>query len=630
MRRSERLREGESSSRHSNLTEPPGSLEPLEFAQPLWFWCFAVVPMVGVTVLLAARRRRSDWKALAQSGRSPSDGGAAWLLAMSVFIVALAQPRWGREPAVPLPPGRDLILAIDVSWSMAAEDVVPNRLGNAVRIAEELTRVIGRDSGDRVGVVAFAGRGVIRCPLTTNLGAVVEVLKSLRPGRVEPSGTDLGAGLETALDAFDDEPRDGGRIVMMISDGEDHQRRWERQVEQARHLGVVVHTIALGDRDQGHPIPVGAAQAERRPLFLFQGEPVKTRRIDRELRALALATGGAFLPIGLASADLTTLYEQHILPVQQRSRDAFQRPERAERFRLFLFLGLGIGLIGVWPWPRPIPRRKPWWTSWMVVIGMTTASLGMVQENSTELRSVADAIRTGRLAFEQKDFAAALDAFKQAERLAPEAAVPVYNAAATLYQLGRFEEAQTRYRVARDRADDRLKLKIDYALGNCSLALGELPEAIRHYDECLASTVTGERCDLIRSFARENRLFAVSQWESVESPAESDATNGPDGTPGEPDQERPSEAPEKPSSNEVPGGPESPDADSPGIDPGSVGPSGTTTSPGTGIASGRPSRRSDSPADRLARALDSIRTARERRFPDLPRVPASQHNEPNW
>ncbi|WP_161602330.1 VWA domain-containing protein [Tautonia marina] len=531
---------------------------------------------------------------------------------------------------MPLPPGRDLILAIDVSWSMAAEDVVPNRLGNAVRIAEELTRVIGRDSGDRVGVVAFAGRGVIRCPLTSNLGAVVEVLKSLRPGCVEPSGTDLGAGLETALDAFDDEPRDGGRIVMMISDGEDHQRRWERQVERARNLGVVVQTIALGDRDQGHPIPLGAAQAERRPLFLFQGEPVKTRRMDRELRGLALATGGAFLPIGLASADLTTLYEQHILPVQQRSRDAFQRPERAERFRLFLLVGLGIGLIGAWPWPRSIPRRKPWWTSWMVVIGLTTVSLGMVQENSTELRSVADAIRTGRLAFEQKDFAAALDAFEQAERLAPEQAVPAYNSAAALYQLGRFEEAQARYRVARDRADDRLKLKIDYALGNCSLALGELPEAIRHYDECLTSTVTGERYDRIRSFARENRLFAVRQWESVEPPTESVPTDGPDGTSGEPDQERPSETPEEQSSNEVPGADESPGTDSTGTDPSSVGPSGTTTSPGTGNASGRPSRRSDSPADRLARALDSIRTARERRFPDLPRVPASQHNEPNW
>jgi Ca-activated chloride channel family protein len=467
--------------------------------------------------------------------------------------------------------------------------------------------------------------------LTANLGAVVEVLRSLQPGIVEPTGSDLGAGLETALEAFDDEPRDGGRIVIMISDGEDHAKHWERWVEQARTLGVVVHTIALGDRDQGHPIPVGPARGQDRPQFLFQGEPVETRRVDQELRGLALATGGAFLPIGLASADLADLYEQYIVPVQQRARDTFRRPERAERFRLFLLLGLAIGLVGFWPLPRPIPRRKPWWTSWVVVIGMTTISVGMVQEHSGGFRSVAEAIASGRSAFDRGDYVTALDAFEQAERLDPEAAIPPYNAAATLYQLGRFEEARDRYRAARARADEGLKLKIDYALGNCSLTLGDFADAIGHYDDCLTSTVAGERYDLVRSFAQENRSFAVQQSEADASPTEGEDTNGSAETPGAPDGERSSDEPEDRPPDDSPDAADSPDADSAGNDPGSAaGPTGTTAAPGTGTASGRPSRRSDAPADRLARALDSIREARERRFPDLPCVPAAQRNEPNW
>ncbi|MEW4566357.1 VWA domain-containing protein [Tautonia sp. JC769] len=603
----------------------------MDFAQPQWLWCLMALPIVGGASWIAARRRRSGWSLLAQSGRPPGDGGGAWSLAIALSVVALAQPRWGRAPAEPLPPGRDVILAIDVSWSMAAEDVVPNRLGNAVQIAGELTQAIGREPGDRVGVVAFSGRGVIRCPLTANLGAVVEVLRALRPGAVEPTGSDLGAGLETALDAFDDQPRDGGRVVIMISDGEDHEKHWERLVERARTLGVVVHTLALGDRDQGHPIPVGPARGPDRPRFLFRGEPVETRRVDLELRGVALATGGAFLPIGLASADLGDLYERHIVPVQQQARDAFRRPERPERFRLFLAVGLAIGLVGAWPWPRPIPRRKPWWTSWMVVIGLTAVSLGMVQPGSEDPRSAAEAIASGRSAFDRGDYAAALDAFGRAEGLDPESAIPVYNAAATLYQLGRFEEARDRYRAARGRADEGLTLKIDYALGNCSLALGAFEAAIGHYDDCLESTAAGEHYDVVRSFAQENRSFAIRRSEADAVPAEGDDPGGAAETPGEPDGERSSDDPDEPPGENDRDGSDSPNAGSAGLDPEDApAPTGTTAAAGTGTASGRPSRQPDSPADRLARALDSIRAARDRRFPDLPREPASRRNEPNW
>ena len=118
------------------------------------------------------------------------------------------------------------MLLVDDSRSMAAEDAVPDRLGLAVEAASSLVRALAREPGNRVAVVAFAGRGVLRCPLTENLGAVSDTLHTLRPGDVRPGGTDLGAGLTAALEAFgnrEQEPEQaGGRTIVVFSDGEDH------------------------------------------------------------------------------------------------------------------------------------------------------------------------------------------------------------------------------------------------------------------------------------------------------------------------------------------------------------------------------------------------------------------------
>src|SRR5690606_12818856 len=134
--------------------------------------------------------------------------------------------------------------------------------------------------------------GVVRCPLTTNLGAVVESLRALRPGGVEPGGSDLGAGLDAAIDALDDEPRDGGRVVVVFSDGEDHVPGWPSRVDRLRSLGVVVHAVAIGDAGSGVPIPLPVPGGDR--LMTSGDEVVETARVDTELRGLALATGGAF------------------------------------------------------------------------------------------------------------------------------------------------------------------------------------------------------------------------------------------------------------------------------------------------------------------------------------------------
>lgn len=602
----------------------------MEFARPQWLWLLLAPPILAAVVVLAARRRRETWQRLAQVGGPPGDGGRAWLVAIGMLVLAMAQPRWGQGPRTPLPPGRDIVFAVDVSWSMAAEDVVPNRLGRAIEAAEGLTRAVGQEPGDRVAVVAFAGRGVVRCPLTTNLGAAVEALQSLQPGSVEPGGTNLDGAIVASLDTLGDDPREGGRVIVILSDGEDHVPRWERRVDRLRALGVVVHGIAIGDLDRGHPIPIGAAGEGGRPSLLDpDGELVESRREDADLRGLALASGGAFVPIGLASADLAALYDERIAPVERQAREEFQRPERGEQFRLFILIALVVGLVGSWPRRRPAERRRPWWTSWLVVIG--ASSIGMVGAGRGDSRSAAEAVAEGRAAFARGAFDEALAQFDRAETLALNDPIPSYNAGATLYRIGRFGEARERYLASRERADEGLLLKIDYALGNTAVALRGLPEALAHYDACLASTVPGEASDRVRAFARENRAFAIEQIEEQAASLASEPTDSPSGGPGEGDAEPTgddaSSDPERPGAPGQSGGGGSPDDSNRSSDP--TNPTGISAVSGSGTGSGQlpPDR---PPADQLSNAVDAIRSARERRFPDLPRSPPPPLDRPNW
>ncbi len=227
------------------------------------------------------RRRARQWSALGQGGRLRGDGARGWLAAIVCLIVALAQPRWGRVPAPPLPPGRDVVLLVDTSRSMGAEDAVPDRLGVAVEAAVSLVEALGREAGNRVAVVAFAGRGVLRCPMTENLGAVVETLRALRPGDVRPGGTDLGAALTVSLDAFGAEEQAGGRTIVVFSDGEDHAGRRDATIERLGAAGIVVHAVAVGDAEHGHPVPSGRGKGSlsyQGAQKCFRGGPTSRSR----------------------------------------------------------------------------------------------------------------------------------------------------------------------------------------------------------------------------------------------------------------------------------------------------------------------------------------------------------------
>ena len=302
-----------------------------------------------------------------------------------------------------------------------------------------------------MAVVAFAGRGVVRCPLTENLGAVLDALHRLRPGAVRPGGTDLGAALDAAREAFGPEEHAEGRAIVVFSDGEDHLDRWSSRLDRLRQEDIVVHAVAIGDADQGHPVPTGKTA---QPL-LYHGEPVLSRRADSALETIARRTDGSIVRLGLASGDLGALYRTKIEPAARRRRESTRLAERAERFPLFLIAGLtfldggmlagqarmGLDLdmaLALGPGPAPVDAKAGRGRALARARGGLATGAGDAPAR-TGPESAAEAVARGQAAYGLGRWEEALAAFETAIKRAPASAVPRYNAAATLFQLGRYE-----------------------------------------------------------------------------------------------------------------------------------------------------------------------------------------------
>ena len=603
----------------------------VDFANPERIWLLTVcLALVGWAVRGRVIRGRA-WRALGGRGHAPRDGAWITLMTCVLLAIALMRPRWLGQGETAGGLGRDVVLAVDVSRSMAVEDAVPNRLASALDAADSLLRALAADPASRAGVVAFAGKGVIRCPLTENLGAVGDALRRLKPGSVQPGGTDLDAGIEAALDLFQPDQPSGGRAIVIFSDGEDHENRWPRLAQRLEESGVTIHAVAIGDDLVGRTVPFDSPDTR----LLFQGHPVESRRVDRDLLSLVHETGGTFIPLGVSTVDLGALYVSRIEPASRRSAKS-STLDRQDWFPVLLICALGLSLAASRPpvpgWPR-FPRWRgrepitPKPSKPAIVAGLAMVALGLAAGDVPveHRRSVAEVVDLGREFYQRARFDLALESFEQAARLAPDHAVPRYDLASTLFQLGRFDEARAHYLEARRAADLTLRAKIDFALGNTAFSLGDLNQAIASYDDCLESTARGPGLDSIRRDAAENRAFALERLKSLgpNEPANTDHTT--------PTKREPREDPSGEAQKETDAKKGKP-SNAPRGGGGQPRPaSGTHRAGGAGGSDSQGSTDPNrSPDDRLDDALDKIQDALDDRLGDESRPAPPRDDHKDW
>lgn len=277
----------------------------------------------------------------------PSGGRRAARLALvlgacaaAVLAIMRPQARGATEQVEARAASAELMVVLDVSKSMLAEDAAPNRLERAKAEIRDMVRAL---AGHRVGLIAFAGRAAVLCPLTTDHGFFRLVLDGVGPHSVGLGGTRIGDAIRRAVAGF--APGPGAKAILLVTDGEDHDSYPLDAAKVARDAGVRIVTIGFGD-EKGAEIPVTDPKTgDRAPLRDRAGQVVRSRLDGPVLREVALATEGAYVPAGLGVLDIESIVRTHLEPLFRVAGESSTRVVKAERYAGFILAGL-ICLVG--------------------------------------------------------------------------------------------------------------------------------------------------------------------------------------------------------------------------------------------------------------------------------------------
>ena len=325
----------------------------VQFANLEWVYLiWGILIVVVVVVYLEFRNRRVLGKFIAAAmqerlARTNSIGSrllgwVLWGVSLTCFAVALLRPQSGfTERQVPVI-GAQIMVCLDVSRSMLAEDAVPNRLERAKSELEILLNYLQRD---QVGLIAFAGKSTLLCPLTNDFGYLKILLRSTSPSSVGRGGTLLETPIRRAMAGFSD-TADMSKVIILITDGEDNGSKPLDAAKEAAERGITIITIGFGDQ-AGAKIQITDPQTGLSNYVTdSSGSPIISRLDVPTLTQIATLTDGAFIPAGVGSLDFESIHRDHIQPLLRAGSETRQIV-RNEAFRWPLVVGLGLFVVSL-------------------------------------------------------------------------------------------------------------------------------------------------------------------------------------------------------------------------------------------------------------------------------------------
>ncbi len=262
------------------------------------------------------------------------------LAGLALAVLAAAGPMFGVYFENVNRKGADVYVLLDVSRSMLAEDVAPNRLQRA---KSDIRDLLDNVVGDRVGLIVFAGKPAVRVPLTTDHGFFLDILDRIDTNSAPSGGTAIGDAIRKALNSMPPETdRDQG--IVLITDGEDLESMPLEAAQEAAARGVRILTIGLGNPNEGAPIPLRDTRGNL-TFLTYQGEEVRTRVDGETLREIARITSGAYIPGEAGSFDLGQSYVKYLGSLQGGDSPVEQRRKYRQQFQVFLAAGVFLLLM---------------------------------------------------------------------------------------------------------------------------------------------------------------------------------------------------------------------------------------------------------------------------------------------
>jgi len=308
-----------------------------------------LIPLVVFLLVVSGRRHRRALCAYADQALLPrlthpeTRGksvlrGVLLTAALALMVFALAGPRWGERYQEVEQKGVDIVLCVDVSRSMLVQDVKPSRLERAKREVADLINVV---EGDRVGLVAFAGKAFLQCPLTLDYQALDMFVSQIWPELIPVQGTDLGDAVQVAAAAFDKKAHTD-KVVLLLTDGEDNEGRGLNAAKEAGAQGIRIFVFGIGDPDGG-PVPAGEGGGFEKD---GAGRMVLSKLDEKTLVEIARTTGGDYVRSVDGDLDLDRLYFEGIRDkTEAQTIKTGKIRVQEERFHLFLLAAYALTLL---------------------------------------------------------------------------------------------------------------------------------------------------------------------------------------------------------------------------------------------------------------------------------------------
>ena len=335
----------------------------IQLDEKIFFYLLAVIPVMTILFVGVHYWKRRQQKAFAESGllKRLSPTRSVFkpvlkllfvMLGLTSLIIALVNPKMGTKLETVRREGVDIVFAVDVSKSMLAEDIAPNRLEKAKRLVSE---IINQLASDRVGIIAYAGQAYPQLPITTDYGAAKMFLQGLNTDMLSSQGTAINEAIELASTYFNDEEQTN-RILFIISDGEDHSGAATLDaVDLALTEGIKIFTLGVGTT-KGGPIPIKRDGVVERLKKDSKGEVVITRLNEAILEDISSEGNGAYVD-GSDTEEAVALVKETLEQMDKKEFESKQFADYKDQFQWFLGAALLFLLLDVF-----FLNRK---TSWL-------------------------------------------------------------------------------------------------------------------------------------------------------------------------------------------------------------------------------------------------------------------------